>query len=428
MLFQIAATRAAKEETMENYSFEKVMEGVHSAGCVQPYIQGFVEPLLNDGYSLLCTRDYARSASHLGRWMENHGLEIEDLTEPHIAKFSRHRCKCPGVGAAGRQLSRRYLRRVRRFVDYLRQVEILPVKSVPAVPDESHSLDDYCNWMQRQCGLAERTISRYNRLVSEMLPQLGADPSSYEAALVRRVLLDHIRGKGTVYAQSYVTALRSYLKYLSGTGQCTPGLNHAVPTIPHWKLSNLPRYLVPEDVERVIDACDLNKPHGIRDQAIILLLARLGLRAGDIVSMRLDDLNWKAGTLKVYGKNRKEVILPLAQDAGDAVIRYLVDARPTTDIDTVFLCANAPIRPLARSATVSSVVMLALRRAGIDDAPSSGAHLLRHSAATAMIRSGVSYDAVATMLRHQSIDMTAYYAKVDVKLLQQVAQPWPEVE
>lgn len=411
---------------MRSYNFENVMEGVHSAGCVQPYIQGFVEILLNKGYSLLCTRDYARSAAHLGRWMGNHGLETKDLTEQHIKKFCRHKCRCSGVCAAGRQPSQRYVRRVRRFVDYLRQIGILPVNSIAAVPGDSHSLDEYRNWMQRQCGLAERTISRYDRLVTEMLPQLGGDPSLYDASLVRGVLLDHVRGKGTVYAKSYVTALRSYLKYLSGTGQCKPGLNRAVPTIPQWKLSDLPRYLAPEDVERVIDACDLNKPHGIRDQAILLLLARLGLRAGDIVSMCLDDLNWEAGTLKVYGKNRKEVILPLAQDAGDAVLRYLVEARPTTDIDRVFLCANAPIRPLARSATVSSVVMLALRRAGIVDPPSCGAHLLRHSAATAMIRSGISYDAIATMLRHQSADMTAYYAKVDVELLLQVAQPWPE--
>ncbi len=182
----------------------------------------------------------------------------------------------------------------------------------------------------------------------------------------------------------------------------------------------------PEVVERVIAACDLDKPHGVRDHAILLLLARLGLRAGDIVFMVMDDFDWDAGTLKVRGKNRKEFILPLPQDAGDAVVRYVVEARPAAASDRVFLCANAPIRPLSRSATVSSIVMLALRRAGITDPPSRGAHLLRHSAATAMIRAGVSYGAVATMLRHQSPDMTAYYAKVDVALLLQVAQPWPE--
>ena len=159
---------------------------------------------------------------------------------------------------------------------------------------------------------------------------------------------------------------------------------------------------------------------------MLLLLARLGLRASDILLMRLTDLDWGAGTLKVRGKSRKEVLLPLPQDAGDAVLRYLTDARPRTASDRVFLCANAPVRPLANSATVSSIVMLALRRAGVTDAPSRGAHLFRHSAATAMIRSGVDPHAIATILRHESGDMTAYYAKVDLALLHQIAQPWPE--
>jgi integrase len=291
---------------------------------------------------------------------------------------------------------------------------------------EPDPLVGFRHWMLHQRGLADHTISRYERLVLEMLPALGDNPSMYDAAHVRSVLLDQVRGKGAVYAKSYITALHSFLKYLSNNGQCRPGLNHAVPTIPQWKLSALPRYLEPEVVERVIAACDLGKPHGVRDQAVLLLLARLGLRAGDIVSMRLDDLDWDAGTLKVRGKSRKEITLPLAQDVGDAVLRYLVDARPAAASDRVFLCANAPVRPLARSATVSSIVMLALRRADVTDPPSRGAHLLRHSAATAMIRSGISYAAIATMLRHQSADMTAYYAKVDVALLLQVAQPWPE--
>ena len=161
-------------------------------------------------------------------------------------------------------------------------------------------------------------------------------------------------------------------------------------------------------------------------RSILLLLARLGLRAGDIVTMRIGDVDWACGTLKVRGKSRRETVLPLPQEAGDALLRYLVDARPETDIDRLFLCANAPIRPFATSATVSSIVMLALRRAGITSAPSRGAHLLRHSAAVSMLQSGVSVDTISTVLRHRSVDMTAYYAKVDVALLAKVAQPWPE--
>jgi integrase len=128
-----------------------------------------------------------------------------------------------------------------------------------------------------------------------------------------------------------------------------------VPTVPEWKLSALPRYLETDDVERVITSCDLSKPCGIRDRAILLLLARLGLRAGDITAMRLDDLDWHAGTVRVRGKGRREICLPLPQDAGDALIEYLMKARPRVDTDRVFLCVNAPVRPFATSASISDI-------------------------------------------------------------------------
>jgi site-specific recombinase XerD len=145
------------------------------------------------------------------------------------------------------------------------------------------------------------------------------------------------------------------------------------------------------------------------------------------MAMKLDDLDWMAATVSVRAKGRKEVRLPLPQDVGDALLDYIVRVRPAAGTDRVFLCANAPLRPFATTVVVSDIVRLALKRAAIVDPPSKGAHLLRHSAATAMLRAGASLDAIAAVLRHQSTDTTAHYAKVDVKLLQIVAQPWPEV-
>jgi site-specific recombinase XerD len=249
------------------------------------------------------------------------------------------------------------------------------------------------------------------------------------SGLVHRTLTVLVHKVGQLsrsYAKTYVTALRAFLRFLSTQGRCQPHLDHAVPTVPEWRLSGLPRYLERSDIERVIASCDLSLPLGIRDRAILLLLVRLGLRAGDIWSMRLDDLNWDAGTVKVLGKGRREVCLPLPQDAGEALIEYLVNARLPADTDRVFLCANAPVRPFATSASVSDVVRLALQRAGIVDPPSKGAHLLRHSAATEMLRAGASLDVISTVLRHQSTDTTAYYAKVDIAMLEKIAQPWPE--
>ena len=162
----------------------------------------------------------------------------------------------------------------------------------------------------------------------------------------------------------------------------------------------------------------------MRDRAILLLLARLGLRAGDIVSLHLNDLDWRQATLSVRGKGRRETRLPLPQDAGDAVLAYLERARPRVGLDRVFFMLNAPIRPLTGSDVVTNIVRAAIRKAGID-APMKGAGLLRHSAATAMLRGGATLDMVGAVLRHRSPDMTAHYAKVDVTMLQQIAQPWP---
>jgi integrase len=181
------------------------------------------------------------------------------------------------------------------------------------------------------------------------------------------------------------------------------------------------------EVDRLIATCDGRSARSLRDRAIILLLVRLGLRAGDVVRLRLADIEWASGTLRVLGKSRYEVRLPLPQDVGDAVLRYLERCTKADTTDRVFVRNIAPFRPFVSNHCVSGVVKRALRRAGIV-APVKGAHLLRHTAATQMLRQGVPLDQIGLVLRHRGIDTTARYAKVDVGLLQQIAQPWPEVQ
>jgi integrase/recombinase XerD len=276
-------------------------------------------------------------------------------------------------------------------------------------------------------GISERTVDRHGRMVMRLLPGLGDDPATYDAGLVRRVILVEAQKSSRPYVKTMTTALRGYLRFLAARGICRQWLDRAVPTVPQWRLSALPRYLPAPDVERVIASCDQTKGHGIRDKAILLLLARLGLRAGDILDMRLDDVAWGEGTLRVRGKGRREIRLPLPQDAGGALLDYLAQARPAAACAEVFLRSSAPYRPFTASSAISDVVRLALSRAGITDAPSRGANLLRHSAATTMLRAGASLDTIGAVLRHRSADMTAHYAKVDVAMLRQIAQPWPEV-
>lgn len=411
---------------MQTSQLDDPLACVRSAGCLQPYVRKFATGLISRGYSVFSTQDYVRSAAHLGRWMDSRGNTIEMLTDGLVAKFAQHQCDCPGTRRSLQRPSRRYLARVGHFVDHLRRLGVVPSADVQKSKVLPAPLLGFRDWMTCHRGVAKSTVDRYERLIERMLPALGGDPSCYDAALVRRVFLDEVRHLSPVYTKTFVTALRAFLRFHAAEGRCRPHLDRAVPTIPEWKLSALPRYLEADEVERVIASCDLKKPQGVRDRAILLLLARLGLRAGDIVAMCLEDVDWVAGTVRVCGKGRREIRLPLPQEVGDALLEYLVQIRPAAGTHRIFLCVNAPIRSFESSATVSDIVRLALKRADIIDPPSKGAHLLRHSAATMLLRSGVSLDVIATVLRHQSSDTTAHYAKVDATLLRQVAQPWPE--
>jgi site-specific recombinase XerD len=255
---------------------------------------------------------------------------------------------------------------------------------------------------------------------------LGEDVGQWNAQAVRNFILERASQCGVPTTQALITALRAFLRFLDFRGESRDDLALAIPAVAHWRLARMPHCLSAEEVDRLIAACNGPHPRRLRDRAILLLLARLGLRSGDVARLRLKDINWNNGTFQVMGKGRCQVRLPLPQDVGDALLRYL-ECRPTNiDSDHVFLRSIAPWRPFASGDGVSSVVKHALKRANID-APAKGAHLLRHTAATEMLRNGVPLDQAGLVLRHRSIDMTAYYAKADVALLKQIAQPWPEV-
>jgi integrase/recombinase XerD len=393
-------------------------------GSAASYLEGFAAQMASVGHTSLTISFYLGSAIHFGGWVEARGVDFADISEDTIKAFGAHRCECPGRRSQKR-VSRAYTARVRRFADFLRQHgAIRAITDLTAETPSSLSL--FRDWLLRHRGLAMVTVERHERLITRMLPALGVDPGKYNAALVRRVILDQIRGCRPAHAKTIVGALRVYLRFLATRGECQPGLDHTLPTVAEWKLSSLPRYLDAQQVACLVDSCSKDGPQGLRDRAIVLLLLRLGLRAGDIASMRPTDIDWQEATLLVRGKGRRDVRLPLPQDAGDAVLDYIEHVRPEAAIDRVFLCAKAPFRPLRSGMIVSGVVRAALRRAGIENPPSHGANLLRHSTATMMLRAGATLDEIGTVLRHKSPDTTAHYAKVDIAALQQIAQPWPK--
>lgn len=395
-----------------------------NAGPLQPLIDAFVAELQARRHAPLTISNYEQSARHFADWLCRSNIELGRVDETVVRRFARHRCECPGTRRQD-HVSAKYVRRVRLFIRFLADRQVLATVAPLVLTNLDARIAAYQDWLRHHRGISERTVDRHGRMITRLLPALGADPELYDAALIRRVIIDEAKRSSRPHVKTMTTALRGYLRFLAATDLCRSGLDHAVPTISQWRLSALPRYLPADAVEQVIASCDLTRPHGIRDRAILLLLARLGLRAGDVLMMRLGDIAWDEGAIRVRGKGRREIRLPLPQDVGDALLDYLSRARPPADEDRIFLRASAPYWPFKGSSVISSIVRLALSRAGIVGAPSRGANLLRHSAATSMLRAGASLDAIGTVLRHRSIDTTAHYAKVDVTMLRLIAQPWP---
>ena len=289
-----------------------------------------------------------------------------------------------------------------------------------------HNLTAFLDWLAQHRGVSERTVSQYRRHIAELLVELGSDPCCYDGVVIRSTILRHLETKPRSHVQHIVSSLRMYLRYLELAGLCTSGLVHAVPTIPTQSLSMLPRYVSEDDIERIIESCDVTTSNGLRDKAILLLLARLGLRGGDIANLRLKDIDWREASVRVVGKSKRQTSLPLPQEVGDALKDYILHARPRVNEEKVFLRNSAPRHlPISGSGVVSSIASRACERAGIKRQGLPAAHLFRHSLATHLVRSGTPLEVVGSLLRHQSPKTTAIYAKVDVPMLCEVVQPWP---
>jgi integrase/recombinase XerD len=220
------------------------------------------------------------------------------------------------------------------------------------------------------------------------------------------------------------TAFRSFFRFLFQKGELQADLAASVPTVADWRLSTVPKYLTREEVERVLKACNRRTASGRRDYAILLLLARLGLRAGEVVALRLEDINWRAGEIMVRGKGLFHDRMPLPAEVGEALTSYLRRDRPACPTRRVFVCMKAPRRGFAGPATLTTIVRRALARADLRPA-FKGAHLLRHSLATGMLRSGATMAEIGEVLRHRTPNTTEIYAKVDFEALRSLAHPWP---
>lgn len=390
---------------------------------VGEHLDGFAKRIHSAGYKRRPAQLILRGAAHLGHWASSRGIQVNGLDQPVLDSFLRHLATCACTHAF-RGRSRNNAQGARHLVAHFESTGILT--SSAAAPEPLPALvEAFSNWMRHHRGVAESTLANHVPTAKEFLAALGDNPAAYTATKVRSFIFTRASRIGHSRAKQVMNTVRMFLRFLAACGCCSPALVGAVPRIANWKLSSLPRYISAQDVERLIAGCDPGSPRGSRDRALILLLSRLALRAGDVRDLRLTDIDWSRGRLRVVGKGRCETWLPLPQDAGDAVLEYLERFRPAIDDDHVFLRVYAPFGPLPSSGPISKLVRRAIERAGVKS-PSMGAHVLRHSAATEMLRQGSSLDLIGAVLRHRSVESTAHYAKVDLALLRSVAQPWPD--
>jgi site-specific recombinase XerD len=380
----------------------------------------------SDGYrAWLAGRGYAPGtvinmlamAGDLGRWMDARDFAASDLDRVMVAEF-RDAMRTAGMrnvpGAHG----------LDRLLQYLEHEGVRAASAVPATPVEE-LVQRYRRWLVGDRGLAEATVERYVKLARLFLTQrstelvhsvenlTGTDIVAFLLQESDRLSVGSVKGR--------VAELRSLLKFLYLQGLTPRPLATVVPPVAGWRDTGVPKAIPAADVQLLLGGCDRSHPTGVRDFAMLMLVARLGLRSAEVARLELGDIDWRAGQIILRGKASRQEGMPLPVDVGEALTAYLTQARPSTRIRQVFLAAKAPMRPIAPG-LVSDVTHRACDRAGL---PRIGAHRLRHSLATEMLRRGATIVEVSQVLRHRDLATTAIYAKVDYAALRAVARPWP---
>jgi site-specific recombinase XerD len=391
-------------------------------GPLEPFAAGFVSSLMVQGYRRQTAFIQVHLLAELSAWLLEEGLEPGQLDATVVERFLTVRRRA----GATRYVSEKAMHAI---VAYLRREGVVGVPLVvAAIGPVDVTLERYRQYLISERGLAATTARLYTYLVrpfvsAQLSPEdLTLDWATLLAADVIGFVVARTPQQSRGTAKLTVTALRSLLGFLHVDGRITRSLTSAVPSVAGWRLAGLPKGLTPKDVQALFASCDRRGRTGRRDFAVLTLLVRLGLRAGEVAALRLDDIDWRAGTVVLRGKGHQVEQLPLPSDVGAAVIGYLRRGRPVTAIDrTLFVRVKAPHRALT-SAGVTGIVAAAADRAALGRIH---AHRLRHTAAMHLLRAGAPLPEIGQLLRHRRVQTTAIYAKVDRAALRAIAQPWP---
>jgi len=390
-------------------------------GPLGPFIDSYAAEMRGERYSQQTSEKQIRVVADFGRWLGKRGIRAQEITtelfQPYVRAQRRRRLPTGNEAPA-----------LRRLLDLLIRTGVVPAPEPPAATAVDQLEREFRLYLQQERALASTTQDAYVGFVSEFLGErFGVGPVDLSGLCAADVTGFVRRRAATIHSirvQLMTTALRSFLRFARYRGDIDKDLAACVPAVANWKLSTIPRALPPCQVERVLASIDRGTAMGRRDYAILLILARLGLRAGEIRTLTLEDLDWQAGLITVRGKAGRYSQMPLPAEVGEAIADYLQHGRPIANTRCVFLRTRAPASGFKGQCGIGSMVRHALARAGVD-APRKGAHQFRHGLASQMLRQGASLFEIGELLRHRSPQTTAIYAKVDLVSLATLALPWP---
>lgn len=391
-------------------------------GPLCPHVPAYITQLQTQGYQPQTILKHLWLFAHFNRWLRRTDRGLRNLNEEIVKHFLRHHC-------AQRKWQLEEGGALYKLLNMLRKARVVPgAEKVPTTPAERLANQYQC-YLLKERGCSAHTLANYGRHINRFIAErFGSGPirlSQVRAQDVIAFVQSGARQLSRGHASQRVTALRSFLRFLHYRGHITTDLAPAVPAVAHWRMTGLPKYLSSKTVQKALDSCDQTTAFGRRNYAILLLMARLGLRGGEIAALQLEDLDWETAQLTIHSKkSRSWTRLPMPGDAGKAIAHYLQHDRPRCSSRNVFISMLAPHQHISRAYVIGDLARTALEKAGVKRVR-KGSHLFRHSLATEMLRRGASLEEIGQVLRHKNPDTTAIYAKVDLDALRRLAIVWP---
>lgn len=392
------------------------------AGAFKDGIDLYTERLRRDGYQAITAGRAIHLVDHFTRWLADHHLGLPDVDEERVARYLAFRARkhplCPGDPSA-----------LRRLIDVLRDAEVIDPASPPSLSPSEQILERFRAYLDRRHGLSPTSAENYVWFIRRFLRDVSITRVGDLALLSQSDVIGyverHARDGSAATATAMCSRLRSFLKYLQAEGLISSNLAVCVPSIRTWSLAGLPAFLPAGQLRQVLRSCDQGNAVGRRDYAVLMLLARLGLRAKEVASLTLEDIDWRAGQFRIRGKGRRPATMPLPADVGAALATYLREGRPVSDSRQVFLRAYPPHVGFPSANGIKDIARRALNRAGVSGLAHLGAHVFRHSLANELLGSGATLTEIGQALRHQHHDTTRIYAKIDLSSLRNLSLPWP---